>query len=169
MDKTTEDLVKLERRIAELEAKNKELLAIADNTALILAHHHVGDLEQQLANIRAAVIGTRTYAVNHELSIGECVAWLDLKKLVGIHGDPISTERYTSLSWDRDPGPGPTKRPAASELYGYPRYGYDGDQKEAHFNDLDVDLCPRCKDQDIFPGQRVCTSCEAEINADDFS
>ena len=34
---------------------------------------------------------------------------------------------------------------------------YDGD---------DVTLCPRCHDQDVTPGNRMCTSCRAEILAD---
>lgn len=67
------------------------------------------------------------------------------------------------------PAPPPRRRPETSELYNYPRYGYDGDRKSAYFDDLDVDLCPRCQDQDIFPGDRVCVGCLAEINANDFS
>jgi hypothetical protein len=50
-----------EQRIAELEAINKDLLAIADNTALIMAGHtiaqlkeQVAELEQQLAELRKA-------------------------------------------------------------------------------------------------------------------
>ncbi len=34
---------------------------------------------------------------------------------------------------------------------------YDGD---------DVALCPRCHDQDITPGNRICTSCRTEIFLD---
>ena len=63
----------------------------------------------------------------------------------------------------------PRRRPETSELYKYPRYGYEGDKKSAWFNDLDVTLCPRCKDQDIFRGDRVCFRCLAKINNDDFS
>lgn len=54
-----------------------------------------------------------------------------------------------------------------SELDKYPRYGYDGERKCVYYNDLDVALCPRCKAQDMIPGQRVCNSCRAEIQADE--
>lgn len=53
-----------------------------------------------------------------------------------------------------------TGRPQSSELFQYPPTSRDID---------DVILCPRCQGQDMFPGQRVCTTCLAEINADDFS
>ncbi len=34
---------------------------------------------------------------------------------------------------------------------------YDGD---------DVKMCPRCHDQDLTPGHRVCSGCESEMYAD---
>lgn len=61
------------------------------------------------------------------------------------------------------------RRPPTSELYRYERYGYVGGQKDEHFEALDVTLCPRCEDRDIYPGDRVCSQCLSEINADDFS
>jgi hypothetical protein len=40
------ELARARQRIAELEAKNRELLAIADNTALIMAGHNLAQLEE---------------------------------------------------------------------------------------------------------------------------
>lgn len=60
------------------------------------------------------------------------------------------------------------QRPIDSELYEYPRYGYlDDKTRVEYFFDLDVTICPRCKDIDIFPGDRVCLSCLAEIDANE--
>jgi len=75
------------------------------------------------------------------------------------------TEWDFSCRWFRRRSEQPT--PTTTELDEYPRYGYnaDGSRSEDYY-DLDVGLCPRCSDQDIFPGMRVCSSCAAEINAE---
>ncbi|GIK36596.1 MAG: hypothetical protein BroJett011_04290 [Chloroflexota bacterium] len=80
----TDELAKARQRITELEAET------------VAWQQQITALEQQITDIRAAVTGVRTYVVAHDLMIGECVAWADLKLLVGIYHDPISNERYIS-------------------------------------------------------------------------
>lgn len=54
-----------QQRIRKLEAENKELLAIADNTALILAGHHIAELEETITRL----IATGSAVIEHPCEV----------------------------------------------------------------------------------------------------
>lgn len=63
-----------EQRIAELEAINKDLLAIADNTALIMAGHDIAQLKERIANLETQLtietLGRQEARENYRVTYG---------------------------------------------------------------------------------------------------